>query len=716
MRGLTQTLVALIMLYSLPVAAGEGQPDVVVIVDTSITMRHAGMDQKRTSLLLTKLLVDIVPGKLSVIRLLDLSTDSGLLPNKPTGRTGPCAEDPSRQCSMVEQAVDWAQKSRKERHGVKERPTIGDTGFKQMLESHLEQKSHNSQFYLAFWAAKGVFEKHAAEGYQASKKTVIWLSDGKDESGPGLRPALDALRADGVAIVTIVFGRGGDPGIARRHGLEVDRVSAKPSELMKAFAQGFRGIVDAPYRIDNQLAVAPEFRMRSNVEEAWVVIYGDKSLAGAEVDGPDGRFAADYAADLWPAAGAYRVVHLIDPKAGLWQVSAVGGGHVAYAVIQRSSLTPVLLEPRTATADTQTRLVAGVRTKHSKDLVTEPEVLSGATMHVSLDNGPDLVLKDDGQGADQTAGDGRFSAWHPFHDTGVVGLQVSIDSPFVVRTSRGKITVGGIFHYQGGPLDIDFGELTAPTLACRQLPTLQAEHKGAIPFVLESLQSVPTGHRFYLSAGNQLLHADGAAATLLPGTTLELCFESGADAPNSDAVAEPWLRLRVDGSSVADQRIDLRLSWTLHGLSFWQRWGWLILSLLGLLLVIIIALGFIVPKRFPRTPALTLVPELDDIDDMPPLAIYRWPGVGIGFYRDARGYIQGDFRLSGKAQGALASIHAEAGGVRLRPGRGSLVYRQEIDGKWEAVDESGENLRIGQVYRVNDNGPYFKVASRVGGG
>jgi hypothetical protein len=692
-------------------AQDSGKPDVVVIVDTSITMNNPGMDPERASLLLTKLLSDIAPGRLSVIRLLDVRKDAALLPGKATGVREPCAEDPSRMCDMVEMDGDWGKKAREERLGVVERGQRGDPAFKQLLDSHLAQVSGNSAFAFSFWAAKGVFDKHAAEGFEASSRTVIWLSDGKDESGQALAPSLDALRADGADIVTVIFGKG-DPSIPQQHGLTVQQVST-PAELMSTLAHAFRGVVGAPYRVDGLVAAEPAFAMREHVEEAWVVVYGDKSLGNVTVSGPSGEFVADYAQDSWPAAGAYRVAHFTDPQAGTWRVRAEGGGSgVAYAVVQRSALAPVLLEPKQAVAQVQVRLVAGLKAKAAADLITDPEVLSGATMLIRTE-GVELTATDDGSGADEAAGDGRFSAWHSFAGTGMIPVELQIDSPVVRRTNQAQVDVSGAFKYQGGPISLDFGRHKAPDTVCRPL-SLVAEHKGPVPFELKRLKRPPGGFGFVLRAGGTELRPKGPAQILSPGIPLELCLETTDRAPNSQATDRPLLRLEVAGSKTADQRVELLLSWHVDGRTWWQRWGWLVLTLLALLVAAIIALGFILPKRFPRTLSLTFAPELADVDETPPLALYTWRGVGIGFYRDARAYLHGDFRISGKGRGALASLHAEASGTRVCPGKGLALFRQDFGVKWEELPKDGEMARAGEIYRIGENGPYFRIASRMG--
>jgi len=709
--GIASAVLMLFASRALATSLDPDMPDVVVIVDTSTTMKQPGMDSERSSLLFTKLLSDIVPGDLAVIRLLDLHSDAAVLPSTRTGKTEPCQEDPSRVCNLVEPAEDWGQKARRERLGVMERPAIGDTAFKKELDFHLAQRSGNSQFYLSFWAATGVFEAHAAAGKPRSNRTVIWLSDGKDESGPALAPAVLALRSQGVEIVTIIFGRG-DPTIPRDIGLDVDTVSS-PADLMRAFAHAFRGIVNAPYRIDNLLAEAPEFEMRENVDEAWVVVYGDKTLRDVTVTGPGGAFVATYASDSWADAGAYQVAHFDDPTPGTWRVAASGGGPgVAYAVVQRSSLAPVLLEPEHAPAETRQRIVAAVTAKKSAVAVTDPLVLQGARIRASIGS-QSMVLTDDGQNADETAGDGRFSVFHTFSEPGKVPVELTLDSPLVTSTRRTVVNVAGVFRASGGSIAIDLGHLSAPATACRPL-SLAAEHLGKVPFVLESLQALPPEHSLFVRAGNTVIETDSEPRDLEPGVPLELCLTATERAPTSSGNGLPWLLLKVADSTAAHQQVRLDLTWELQGLTFWQRWGWLVLTALATLTTIFIALGFILPHRLQRSLAVSFAPERDDVDENAPQAVSTWRGVGIGFYRNARAYLHADFRLSGKRHGALAALCAEAHATRVLAGKGLALYRENYDGTWETVPETGEAARAGEVYRIGDNGPYFRIALRRG--
>ena len=121
-------------------ASATEDADVVVIVDTSTSMKEPGMDPDRSSLLVSKLLADIVPGNLAVVRLLGIGPDSGLLPSRPTGEFGPCPETPQEKCGKVERATDWDADARKNKFGVLTRPHRADLGYKKSLESHLDQR------------------------------------------------------------------------------------------------------------------------------------------------------------------------------------------------------------------------------------------------------------------------------------------------------------------------------------------------------------------------------------------------------------------------------------------------------------------------------------------------------------------------------------------------------------------------------------------------
>lgn|GEM_PF-1222432 len=707
----------LLLALALPAAAQEqAKADVVVVVDTSTSMREPGMDPERASLLVTKLLTDIVPGDLAVVRLLDLHSDEDVLPSRRTGETMPCSEDPTRTCNRVEEAINWEAAARSKKLGALVRPSRGDTGYKQQLERHLEQRANNSLFHLALRAGQGIFDEHRKAGGQSRDvpRTIIWLSDGTSDAPDAVREVLHELAAEGTVVEPIVFGRG-DTALAKSAGLTPLQVSS-PAGIMKAFANAFRRIVQAPYDIDNLVSTQPSFEMKPNVDEAWVVVYGDDSLGDVRLDSPKGSIQADYATDRWAGAGAYKVAYLQRPAAGRWTVYAQGGGPgVAYAVVQRSALTPVLLAPQRAVSGSRVPLVAGIRAGLHGDLITDPQVLREVTVTAEL-QGQIVRLVDDGSQDDAALNDGRFTALVTFHGTGKVPVRVRIRSPLVDRTADATVEVSGSFRYTGGPIDVDLGMLGVDSEACRPL-ALHAEHKGEVPFELQALRWLPSGHGLEVRLPAGSLRPGGGALAIKSGDSLQVCLKTSPRAPSSIAQGEPWLELRVAGSEASEQQVTLRLHWQVHGLSFWQRWGWLILLILGLLVLLFVIGGFVLPQRFQGALAVTYVPERDELDEQTPQPVKQWKGVRIGFYRDARAFLHPDFRLSGNPQGALAGLYAEKEGARVTPGRGLSLFRETLDGDWENVPApEGRRARAGDIYRIGDRGPYFRIATFRGRG
>jgi hypothetical protein len=689
--------------------------DAVVIVDTSTSMRDPGMDPERVSLLVTKLLADIVPGDLAVVRLLDVYGDRDVLPSRETDESAPCVDDPSRTCRRVEPGSDWEADARRRKLGALVRSSRGDSSYKRQLEQHLEQRTNNSMFYLAFRAAQGVFDSHRShqDHAEAVPRTVVWLSDGHSESPDVTRQAIRELIANGVAVEAIVFGQG-DTSLARSSGLEVSQVSS-PAGIMKAFAEAFRRIVQAPYRIDNLVSSQPSFEMKRNVEEAWVVVYGDNSLGNVRVEGPEGNTEADYGADRWPGAGSYRIAYFQRPRSGRRTVRASGGGPgVAYAVVQRSALVPVLLAPQKALSGATAPLVAGIRAGVKGELITDPEVLSELTVTAEV-QGRIVSLLDGDANGDTAASDGRFTAPVTFHGSGKVPVRVRVRSPLLDRTTDGMVEVSGSFRYRGGPVEVDFGTLRVNTESCLPLE-FQAEHLGEVPFELERLRHLPSGHRLEIRAPGGTLKPAGNPVAVTGGSRLEVCLVTSPRAPSSTSSGEPWLALHVARSERPEHRVEIRLRWHVEGLSFWQRWGWLILLILAILGILFIIGGFVLPQRFSGALAVTFVPDRQELDEQSPQPVKQWRGVRIGFYRNARAFLHGDFRLSGNQQGAIAGLHAEKGGARVIPGRGLSLFRETLEGDWESIPPDGQRARAGDVFRIGDRGPYFRIATHRGRG
>ena len=338
-------------------------------------------------------------------------------------------------------------------------------------------------------------------------------------------------------------------------------------------------------------------------------------------------------------------------------------------------------------------------------LVTDPELLRDLAVTAEL-QGRTVRLVDDGTGGDAAAGDGRFTAPVTFRGSGKVPVRIHIRSPLVDRAAEAVVEVSGTFRYTGGPIDVDLGNLGVDSESCRPL-ALRAEHQGEVPFELVRLRRPPSGHRLEVRVPTGVITPGGDAVLAKGGDRFEICLKTSRRAPSSLAAGEPWLELRVAGSEAPGHRVTLRLRWKVEGLSFWQRWGWLILGILLLLLLLFLIAGYVLPQRFQGALALVYVPDREELDEQTPQPVKQWRGVRIGFYRNARAFLHPDFRLSGNPQGALASLHAERGGAHVMPGRGLSLFRETLDADWEGVPPQGRRVRAGDVYRIGDRGPYL---------
>ncbi|MDQ3281414.1 MAG: hypothetical protein M3Q69_08380, partial [Acidobacteriota bacterium] len=246
---------------------------------------------------------------------------------------------------------------------------------------------------------------------------------------------------------------------------------------------------------------------------------------------------------------------------------------------------------------------------------------------------------------------------------------------------------------------------------CRQL-LFSDDFQGDVTFTMNRLRRLPSGHALELRLPGGTVSPGGEPVTASNKDRFDLCLKTSKRAPSSTASGELWVELRVSGSDAAEHRVPVKLRWKVHGLTFWQRWGTLILAIIGVLLLLFIIAGYIVPQRFQGGLAVVFVPERDELDEQIPQPLKQWRGVGIGFYRNARAFLHPDFRLSGNAHGAIASLHAEKAGARVLPGRGMSLFRETLGADWEIVPADGRRARGGDVYRIGERGPYFRIATR----
>jgi hypothetical protein len=87
-------------------------------------------------------------------------------------------------------------------------------------------------------------------------------------------------------------------------------------------------------------------------------------------------------------------------------------------------------------------------------------------------------------------------------------------------------------------------------------------------------------------------------------------------------------------------------------------------------------------------------------------------GTGSRFYKDARAYICQDFRLSGKAKGALVRLRASGKRVYLSPAHGMAVYRQNLEGEWDELPTEETLMHFGVSYKNALGTLFFELRNR----
>ncbi len=228
------------------------------------------------------------------------------------------------------------------------------------------------------------------------------------------------------------------------------------------------------------------------------------------------------------------------------------------------------------------------------------------------------------------------------------------------------------------------------------------------------MRALPSDHEFELRAGGKRESPGGSPINLGPEETKEICLVTGRLAPASKASAENYVVLGVAGHTEKDTIVEIQTTWTVKPLTFWEKWGWLILLILAAALVFFIIYGWIKPNRFPTGLALQFAPAYEELDDQTPQPVKLWRGVGIGWYRDARACLQDNFRVTPKVKGSVAILQAgKRKAVMVRWGSRTL-YREVGLNEWEAVAQNGRRTGHGETYRVGESGPYFRISLRVG--
>lgn len=614
--------------------------NVVLVMDTSESM--AASDPDRRALLVTTLLSDLLEGPFAVIRLRSLGSEIPFVAPAIPG-TVPCSDRPGQLCDRADLAPHAEADAHDRRPGTLTRTPGQADAFRARLEAHLAPTATNSLFSIAFTEAIGLYDAYGPPP-ALERRVLVWLFDGESEGGAApLLGKLRTVQASKVQIEPLLFGVTAKDDILTQAGLP-SRAVRTADALLPQFTAVFQRLVGAAHTTQDRLATQPGIEIKPGVDDAWVIVTGDATLTAASLIGADGPVQGKLAAYNHPTAGAYRALHVRRPKAGRYQLSAVGGGSgVAYAVIQTASIRPFLIEPGTAALNVPARTVVELRGRDGQRVVGSA-IPAGAKVSVEV-AGKTIPL------TAQT--DGTFHADVTYASMGTVPVRIRLSSDILDRVEEQHVTVSGRFRYAGGVQRVDFGQLGVSGISCRSLRDTEIDQVGPVTFDVRQPSPLPEDHA--LVARNSAAPASGGRGpapggshasqdgilTFIrqPGEAIALCLETGPSAASSTATDQ---RVTLVARGYPGQAIPVDVTWHVQGLTWWQRYGWIVLTLIAIAAAIAVALGYYTPHRWPRGLAVSFAPTLADLDLLRPVPIKTWKGTGIGFYRDARAYLHPD--------------------------------------------------------------------------
>ena len=263
---------------------------------------------------------------------------------------------------------------------------------------------------------------------------------------------------------------------------------------------------------------------------------------------------------------------------------------------------------------------------------------------------------------------------------------------------------------------LDFGRLMEGVCAdgaarCREA-TLDLSGATGLPRPLRLVPPKMEGVRLEIQIDGAWVEASTAAPTLESGSPrwpvrlrLDRCCRTGVDGAT--------LRLEVPGEAALEVPIVAQVEPD----SWWDCWWPTVVAATVGVIGAWGIYGFIRPSRFTSQAGL-LLSRKEDMEEAGFYAIRAHRGTGIGWYRDARVFICGDFALRGwrlrRVPDVIAELRAEGRLVRIKPARGRLEW-QDMDGEWQLMPPVETILPAGRLYRVTGRKDfYFEFCWRRG--
>jgi hypothetical protein len=337
---------------------------------------------------------------------------------------------------------------------------------------------------------------------------------------------------------------------------------------------------------------------------------------------------------------------------------------------------------------------------------TPPEAIE-----LRFSSGSTTTLRDDGRDGDQTAGDRIYStSWTPSR-TGTEVLHFGTAGTSMLPVEAAVDVVGHIEF--GPPVQIRIGPVKSRSAGYGDLDLSAAKVFGTSEVRISTDVSLPGTTLEFAEDSWQRIDGQTASFRVSPsGPRIVRLRLQTAGCPAAcrfeQLHAITLAAMRADGTASS---VRIPLSIEVVPDPWYICWAVeLVLGTLSMAAVLIVY-GYWSPSRFGNRVGIQLSPE-EDLSEGAFYPLRAQRGSRSGFFRDARVFVNEDFRVSGVCKNALVRVRAQGKQLWLRCEAGRTVWRRNLDGTWDVVNPEEALVRTGVLYRNDSKSLFFEFRNQ----
>lgn len=566
-------------------------------------------------------------------------------------------------------------------------------------------------------------------------KALLFLSDGmcpiRPEQVEALDKAVSDLKAAGIQVFSV--------------GLFDDAATANedPERDLKLLASATNGeyfrakkAADLPGIFATILArlvgseatplVVSESKIKADVDsyvlDASLILTSDRPIRVTRAVGPDAKSLAlplgrapfetqddhYYLSTQSVGSAHYTVIRLQNPTAGEWEFLVDSAGQVNGLLIQNYGLNPRLYAA-SAGADTLELKDSGIPKFGAQEIevgmvlldqkgaqIQDQEFLKRvvATLEATGPDGKSIAL------SPQLGTDGRLKASQVFSSEGIWTLngRARMKSGLNKGAESRSFEITRVDLKVANADAIDFGEVKAGELSGER----EIDLNGS---------TILNSSELEILTGESGLSLEPSRAQIAP-ENLKFNIRLKISKAHEGGEVQSTLSIGLLGAHSGPAKVEIPFSVRIVPLTFWERWGDLIIQILAAALAILILIflihGFLSPYDFPPDARINWGNSLDRLDKNRSV-IREIAGARRGFRRNAQLRIGGpkSFLASGAEAAVIEAVGENQMVIRASEGA-ELKKVNKFDPKKETVVEGGTTgLHAGEIYKVGEL--FFRV-------